>query len=240
MAGHTVTAYDRELDALVRAVAEMGGLARQMVIDSVDSLIVGDAARAHEVVSTGRRFGERRRRTEYDAVLTIARRSPVAVDLRDVIAAIRISGDLGRVASHAQSIANSAIRIGAAARVPRAILGLRHMKALAVDLLGDAIGAYARRDAEPARSVWMRDADLDSLEGSVVSDLLSQMVEDPRGISFCVHTLSAARAIERIGDHATNIAETVIYLVTGVSPPDERPRGRGPAAIDPEVDADAF
>ncbi len=240
MAGHTVTAYDRELDALGGAIVEMGDQARRMVVDGVEALIAGDLTRAHAVVATGRRLDERRRRLEYDAFLTIARRAPVAVDLRDVVAAIRISSDLGRVAGNAVSIANRAIKISSAARVPRAILGLRHMSALAVDLLGEAVDAYAKRDTERAHSVWARDADLDSLEGSVVSDLLSQMIEDPRGISFCAHTLSAARNIERIGDHATNISETVVYLVTGVTLRDERPRGRGPAHIDPVIDADAF
>jgi phosphate transport system protein len=114
------------------------------------------------------------------------------------------------------------------------------MSALAVELLGDALAAYSSRDAEPARHVWERDADLDSLEGSVAQDLVSQMIEDPRAIGFCAHTLSAARSVERIGDHATNIAETVIYLVTGVTVSDERPRGRGPASIEPLADADAF
>ncbi len=113
------------------------------------------------------------------------------------------------------------------------------MTALAVELLGESLRAYANRDEDPARRVWERDADLDSLEGSVAHDLVSQMVEDPRLISFCAHTLSVARNLERIGDHATNIAETVIYFVTGVTLPDERPRGRGPASIGPDADADA-
>ncbi len=240
MAGHTVTAYDRELDALGRAISEMGDAVRDLVIDSVDSLIAADVARAHEVVAAGRRHDEARRRIEYDAFLTIARRSPVAVDLREVVAAIRISGDLGRIANHAASIANRAIKMGAATRLPRASLGLRHMTALAVELLEGALAAYGNRDVEPARRVWERDADLDSLEGSVAHDLVSQMIEDPRSISFSAHTLSAARSLERVGDHATNIAETVIYLVTGVTPPDERPRGRGPASIEPFLDAEDF
>lgn len=240
MAGHTVKAYDRELDALGRGIAEMGDRARQIVVYAVDALISGDLAQAHQVVETGRRLDKQRRQIEYDAFLTIARRAPVAVDLREVVAATRISGDLGRIAGHAASIAKRAIKTGTAARVPRASLGLRHMSALAVELLGDALAAYASRDEEPARRVWERDADLDLLEGSVAHDLVSQMVEDPRAISFCAHTLSAARSLERIGDHATNIAETVVYLVTGVPLHDERPRGRGPANIDPVVDADIF
>ena len=192
--GHTVKAYDRELQALAGALGDMGGLARQMVVDALESIVAADVARALEVVAMGARLGELQRQIEYDAFLTIARRAPVALDLREVVAAIRISGDLGRVAAHAQDIAKRAVKIGAATRVPRAILGLRHMGALADELLKEALDAYAKRDAERARDIWVRDADLDSLEGSVFRDLLSQMIEDPRAISFCANTMSVSKA----------------------------------------------
>ncbi len=124
MTGHTVKSYDRELEALGRAIAEMGDRVSQIVVAAVDSMISGDTAQAHEVVAAGRRLDEQRRQIEYNAFLTIARRAPVAVDLREVVAAIRISGDLGRIASHAVSIANRAIKTGAATRIPRASLGV--------------------------------------------------------------------------------------------------------------------
>ncbi len=231
MADHTVKAYDRELDALAWAIVDTGGVARKMVVDAIASLAAADIGLAQDVAAAGLGFAESLRRVESEAVLTITRRAPVAVDLRDVVAAVRIAGDLRRVASHAEAIANHAVKMGSAVRVPRAIVGLRHMGALAVELLNGALAAYAERDATRAHSVWEHDADLDSLEGSVFRDLLSQMIEDPRAISFCAHVMTVSKAIEHIGDHATNIAETVMYLVTGASPPDERPRGRGTTDI---------
>jgi phosphate transport system protein len=233
VADHTVKAYDRELDALGRAIIEMGGVVRKMLVDSLDSLATADVGLAQEVVTTGLGFAKLRCRVESEAILTIARRAPVACDLRDVVAAIRIAGDLSRVAAHAQSIADHTVNLGSAVRIPLAILGHKHMSALAIDLMNEALDAYAERDADRARSVWERDADLDSLEGSVYGDLLSQMIDDPRAITFCAHMMSVTKHIERVGDHATNIAETVMYLVTGFAPADERPRGRGTASIEP-------
>ncbi len=238
MAGHTVKAYDRELDALGRAVLEMGGLATAMIDDAVASLKDGDVALALGVAADRTRMTALQHRVESAAVLTIARRSPVADDLRDVVAAIRVAGDLGRIASHAESIAGQTVKIGFAARVPRAMLGVKHMGALAIELVQEALAAYIERDVERARRVWERDADLDSLEGSVFGDLLSAMTGDPRAISFCARIMSVSKNFERIGDHATNIAEATIYLVTGVPVVDARPRGRDAASIDPAVFAD--
>ena len=240
MAGHTVKAYDRELDAIGRAIVEMGRLAVTMVGDAAASLAGADVDLALAVAATGERVAQMQHRVESEAVLTIVRRSPVAVDLRDVVAAIRIAGDLGRIAAHAEKIASQTVKIGFAPRVPRAIVGVRHMGALAIELVQSALDAYAERDAERARAVWERDADLDSLEGSVFGDLLSEMLADPRAISFCARIMTVSKNFERIGDHATNIAETTVYLVTGVAMTDERPRGRGTAAIDPVADADDF
>ena len=117
-------------------------------------------------------------------------------------------------------------RHGRKARVPQAIVGLRHMNEVATELLKDVLDAFAQRDVERARAVWERDVELDALEDSVFRDLLTHMMEDPRNISFCTHLLFCSKNIERIGDHATNIAETVFYLVSGSSLPTERPKGR--------------
>ena len=155
--------------------------------------------------------------------MTIARRQPMAVDLRELIGAIRVAGDLERVGDLAKNIAKRTIKIGAEPRVPRAIVGLRHMNEVATELMKDVLDAYAQRDAERAREVWERDVDLDALEDSVFRDLLTHMMEDPRNISFCAHLLFCSKNIERIGDHATNIAETVVYLVTGETMPSRAP-----------------
>ena len=225
MVDHIVRSYDKELDTLERRIAEMGGIAEKMVIDAMDALSQADVALANQVVATDPRLDALQREIEEMTVLTIARRAPVAVDLRELIGAIRIAGDLERVGDLAKNIAKRTVKIGAEARVPRAIIGLKHMNEVATELLKDVLDAYAQRDAERAREVWERDIDLDALEDSVFRDLLTHMMEEPRNISFCAHLLFCSKNIERIGDHATNIAETVVYLVTGEPMPSERPRG---------------
>jgi len=232
---HTVKSYDRELDTLARRIAEMGGIAEKMVVDAMDALSNADTVLAHQVVATDPRLDALQREIENLSVMTIARRQPVAVDLRELIGAIRIVGDLERVGDLAKNIAKRTIKIGAEARVPRAIVGLKHMNEVATELMKDVLDAYAQRDAERAREVWERDVDLDALEDSVFRDLLTHMMEDPRNISFCAHLLFCSKNIERIGDHATNIAETVIYLVTGQMMPTERPRGPQETDIDVEA-----
>ncbi len=132
----------------------------------------------------------------------------------------RPNGDL------AKNIAKRSVKIGVESRVPRAIIGIKHMNEFATELMKDVLDAYAQRDVERALDVWARDVDLDALEDSVFRDLLTHMMEDPRNITFCAHLLFCSKNIERIGDHATNIAETVVYLVTGSTLPTGRPHGR--------------
>ncbi len=235
MHDHTVKAYDRELDTLDRLIAEMGGIAEKMVVEAVDALASADTVLAHQVVSTDPRLDVLQREIENLAVLTIARRQPMAVDLRELIGAIRVAGDLERVGDLAKNIAKRTIKLGTESRVPRAIVGLKHMNEVATELMKDVLDAYAQRDEEQAREVWEREVDLDALEDAVFRDLLTHMMEDPRNISFCAHLLFCSKNIERIGDHATNIAETVIYLVTGEPMRSERPRGRQETDIDVEA-----
>ncbi len=226
MVDHTVKSYDKDLDTLERRIAEMGGIAEKMVVDAMDALSLADVTLAQQVVATDPRLDALQREIEELAVLTIARRQPMAVDLREIIGAIRVAGDLERVGDLAKNIARRSVKIGLEARVPRAIVGLKHMNEVATELMKDVLDAYAQRDVERARAVWERDAELDALEDSVFRDLLTHMMEDPRNISFCAHLLFCSKNIERIGDHATNIAETVFYLVTGSTLPAERPKGR--------------
>jgi phosphate transport system protein len=223
---HTVKAYDKELDMLGRQIAEMGGIAEKMLIDAMDALANTDITLAHQVVATDQRLDALQHEIEEQAILTIARRQPMAIDLREIIGAIRVAGNLERVGDLAKNIAKRSVKIGLEARVPRAIIGLKHMNDFATELMKDVLDAYAQRDVERARAVWERDMELDALEESVFRDLLTHMMEDPRNISLCAHLLFCSKNIERIGDHATNIAETVFYLVTGSTLPGERPKGR--------------
>ena len=161
---HTVRAYDKDLDLLERRIAEMGGLAEKMVIEAMDALAGADTALAHEVVSTDPQLDALQREVEEQAILTIARRQPVAIDLREIIGAIRVAGDLERVGDLAKNIAKRSLKIGMELRVPRAIVGIKHMNDFAMELMKDVLDAYAQRDVERALDVWERDADLDALE----------------------------------------------------------------------------
>ncbi len=227
MPEHIVSAYDKELEVLGRKIAEMGGIAEKMLADSMDALAGLDVDLARSVVATDPKLDILQREIEDAAILTIARRQPMARDLREIVAAIRVSGDLERIGDLAKNIAKRAVKVVTEPRLPRAIIGLKHMHELAATQLKDVLDAYAQRDIEQVQAVWERDSELDALEDSIFRDLLTFMMEDPRNISFCAHLLFCSKNIERVGDHSTNIAETVFYLVTGNTMPMERPKGHG-------------
>ena len=222
---HIVSAYDTELESLGRKIAEMGGIAEKMLSDAMDALSGLDTELAQQVVSSDARLDLLQRDIESASIMTIARRQPMAVDLREIVAAIRVSGDLERVGDLAKNIAKRAVLIANEQRVPRAVIGLRHMNELAANQLKDVLDAYAARDVERAQAVWTRDAELDALEDSIFRELITYMMEDPRNITPCTHLLFIAKNLERIGDHTTNIAETVHYTVTGEVLPESRPKG---------------
>ncbi len=223
---HTVKAFDAELDGLGQKIAEMGGIAEKMMSDAMDALSDLNSELARAVITTDMRLDALQREVEESATFTIARRQPMAVDLRQIIGAIRVAGDLERVGDLAKNIAKRTLRASGEMRLPRAVVGLRHMNDVAALQLKNVLDAYAQRDIEKARDVWSKDVELDALEDSIFRDLLTSMMEDPRNIGFCTSLLFVSKNIERIGDHATNIAETVFYLVTGSTLPAERPKGK--------------
>ena len=212
----------------VRRSPKMGGIAEKMIRDAMQSLSTFDAALARSVVNTDFQLDAMQRHAEEQAIQTICRRQPMACDLRAIIATIRISGDLERIGDLAKSIAKRVTNISPDLRMPRCIIRLRTMHELAAHLLKDGIDAYVQRDAELAHNVWTR-----NLEDAVFRDLLTFMMEDSRNISLCTHLLFCSKYIERIGDHATNIAEAVIYLVTGEIPPINRPKVRSSTSVSP-------
>ena len=225
MTEHIVKAYDAELDLIGAKIAEMGGIAEKMLSDAMDALANLDVALAQKVLGNDPRLDGLQREIEDQAVRTIARRQPMAVDLRELVASIHIAGDLERVGDLAKNIAKRAIKVADDARVPRAIIGLKHMAEIASLQLKEVLDAYAQRDIERAKAVWSRDAELDALEDAVFRDLLTFMMEDPRNISFCAHLLFCGKNLERVGDHATNIAENVHFMVSGAPLPVNRPKG---------------
>ncbi|WP_414475856.1 phosphate signaling complex protein PhoU [Microvirga sp. M2] len=237
MAEHIVSSYDNDLQALRRRITEMGGIAEKMLVDSISALVRHDTALAQTVIASDKRLDLLQREIEESAILTIARRQPLAVDLRETISAIRVSGDVERIGDLAKNIAKRALAIGGDFQPQKIVLGLQHMSDLVLGQLKDVLDAYAQQDTARALDVWKRDGAIDALYTSLFRELLTYMMEDPRNISFCTHLLFCAKNIERIGDHTTNIAETVHYLVTGETLAIERPKND--RSIDASTEAGA-
>jgi phosphate transport system protein len=162
---------------------------------------------------------------EEKAILTIARRQPMAVDLREIVGAMRVCNDLERIGDHAKHIGKRVVALDGDFNPQKLIHGVEHMAALVSALLKQVLDAYASRDLATALAVWNGDEEVDALCTSLFRELLTYMMEDPRNITFCMHFMFCAKDIERIGDHATNIAETVYYMIEGRPITDQRPKG---------------
>jgi phosphate transport system protein len=225
MTEHTVTSYEEELQLLDKKIALMGGLAEQQLGQSFEALARRDPRLAESVVKADRSIDMLQREIEERVVLIIARRQPMADDLRHVIAALRITSDLERIGDLSKNIAKRALAIAHESHPKPLITGFRHMVELALKQLKDVLDAYAERDAERALAVWRSDEQIDATYNSLFRELLTYMMEDPRNIGLSTHLLFGAKNIERVGDHTTNIAETVHYLVQGTAIADDRPKG---------------
>jgi phosphate transport system protein len=224
---HILKAFDTDLQDLRRRISEMGGIAEKMLVDGITALVRKDTALAQSVISADGRLDILQREVEEHAILMIARRQPLAVDLRETISVIRVSGDVERIGDLAKNIAKRALAISGQFQPQKAVAGLEHMSDLAMGQLKDVLDAYAERDDAKALDVWRRDGQIDALYTSLFRELLTYMMEDPRNISFCTHLLFVAKNVERIGDHTTNVAETIHYLVTGETLTLERPKNDG-------------
>jgi phosphate transport system protein len=212
---HIVSSFEDDLQSLSRAIAEMGGRAEQLVERSIQALLASNADLALEVIEADRRIDEMHRDIEDRAVLVIARRQPMAQDLRETVAAIRISSDIERIGDLGKNIAKRSVAIGGQTVSNNLRVGVDHLAELALQQVKKVLDAYATRDLAKAQDVLARDPEIDSIYNSLFRELLTYMIEDPRNITMCTHLLFCAKNIERIGDHATNIAETIHYLITG-------------------------
>jgi phosphate transport system protein len=221
---HIYSPFDEELKFLMRRISEMGGLAEQMVAESVRALVNSDAALAQKVISDDVVMDAMEREIGEKAVVTIAKRQPVASDLREIIGALRIASDLERVGDLGKSNCKRVVAVQATG-VPRKLArGLEHLSDLALAQLKEVLDVYTTRSAEKAKTIRDRDEEIDAIYTSLFRELLTYMMEDPRNITSCTHLLFCAKNIERIGDHATNIAETIYYMTTGAPPEGERPK----------------
>ncbi|MBK1622978.1 MULTISPECIES: phosphate signaling complex protein PhoU [Hyphomicrobiales] len=215
MSEHIVTSYDEELRELARSIAEMGGLVEQQLDDAVNALLSTNSQLAQDVILGDRQINQMHYQIEERAILVIAKRQPMAQDLRETVAAIRISHDLERVGDLGKNIAKRALAIEDQRMNHQLRRGVEHLASLGLRQLKDVLDAYGSRDVQKAISVWRSDDEIDAMYVSLFREMLTYMMEDPRNIGMCTHLLFCAKNIERIGDHATNIAETITYLVTG-------------------------
>jgi phosphate transport system protein len=222
---HTAKAFDVDLQDLTRKVAEMGGLAEKEVADAVAALTRRDQELAQRVVAADPTIDALQREIEEKAILTIARRQPMAVDLREVVCALRVSNDLERIGDLAKNISKRVMALDGEFHPQKLIRGVEHMGSLVSDQLKQVLDAFAGRNLAVAMAVWKGDEEIDSMCTSLFRELLTYMMEDPRNITFCIHLMFCAKNIERMGDHATNIAETVHYMVEGRPIADQRPKG---------------
>jgi phosphate transport system protein len=222
---HTTKAFDADLQDIKRRVAEMGGLAERQIADATRALVERDAELAEQVITTDPTIDAMQHEIEEKAVLTIARRQPMAVDLREIVGAMRVCNDLERIGDHAKHIGKRVVVLGADFHAQKLIRGVEHMAELVAALLKQVLDAYAGRDLAAALVVWNGDEEVDALCTALFRELLTYMMEDPRNITLCIHLMFCAKDIERMGDHATNIAETVYYMIEGRPITDQRPKG---------------
>ena len=221
---HIVKSYDEELERLNNIIVEMGGLAESQLAAATDAVVKRDSDLAASVIEGDNKVDQLERDLDNLAVRLLALRQPMARDLREIVAALKIASDLERICDYAANVAKRSIALAQSPPIQPAH-GLPRMARLALLLIKDVIDAYVERDAAKALVVWHRDEELDEMYSSLFREFLTYMMEDPRNIGPCTHLLFMAKNIERIGDHATNIAEDLYYMVYGTPLDQVRPKG---------------
>ena len=233
---HTVKSFDDELKQLDSMIAEMGGMAEANLAGAVDAMVRRDTESALVVKKADKKIDALEIEIDDHAVRILALRQPMADDLRAVIVALKTAAVIERIGDFAKNIAK---RTQALSQCPDlgAAKTIKRMAGMAQNMMTDVLDAYVTRDADKADEVRLRDEELDSLYTSLFRELLTYMMENPKNITASTHLMFAAKNIERIGDHATNIAENVHFLVHGQMPEEPRPKGDGSVYMtDPTAD----
>ncbi|RCK47671.1 PhoU family transcriptional regulator [Thalassospira profundimaris] len=221
---HIVSSFDEELTRLNNIISQMGGLAESQLISAIRAISKRDSELAEQVIVSDLRIDKLEQEVQDFAVRVLALRQPMADDLRQVVTALKLSNDLERIGDLAKNIAKRAQVLN---QIPpiRPVQVIPNMARLAQEIIKDVLDAYIENDAEKAQRVWARDQEVDDMYNSLFRELLTYMMEDPRNITASTHLLFIAKNIERIGDHATNIAETIYYRIKGEDlPVDGRPK----------------
>jgi phosphate transport system protein len=211
---HIVTAFDKELEQLNNTLIEMGGIAEAQISAAVAAVVKRDPSMAEKIVRDDDKVDDLNLEVDNTTTRLLALRQPMGADLRNVVAAIKIASDLERIADYAANIAKRAVPLSQAMPV-KPVHVIPRMARLAQHMIKDVLDAFLQRDAEKAYIVWLADDEVDEMYTSLFRELLTYMIEDPRSITPCTHLLFIAKNIERIGDHVTNIAETIWFLVHG-------------------------
>ena len=225
---HLVKSFDNDLKRLRSMLTQMGGIVENQMALAARAIMDGDAAAATRVVEEDPKVDALEREVEQFVIRMLALRQPVAGDLRRVVAALKITGELERIGDYAANVAKRSIVLGQFA-TPFSLAGLAHMATLVQEHLKTIIDAISENDPDKAVEVWRSDQIVDDMYNAIFRELITYMMEDPRNITPCTHLLFIAKNLERIGDHETNIAEMVDYAAKGEVLPDTRPKGNSAA-----------
>ncbi len=225
MTDHTTKAFDVDLREITGMVAEMGHNVEKQIADALDALGSRDADLAQRAITIDASIDVLQHQIEEKSVLTIARRQPMAIDLREIIGAVRIANDLERMGDLAKNIGKRVGPLSEDLHPANLMLGVERMGELVLGRIRQVLDSYANRELDLALSVWNGDEEINSACTSLFRELLTYMMEDPRNITYCLHLMFCAKNIERMGDHATNIAETVYYIIEGRAISEQRPKG---------------
>ena len=221
---HIASAFDRDLETIQALIMKMGGLVEDAILKAATSLETRDEELAEEVRDNDRAIDELEEQINEEAARIIAIRQPAAVDLRVILCVMKIAANLERIGDYAKNMAKRTTVLSQMAQIHGATASIRRMAKEVERMLKDVLDAFVQRDAATANAVIHRDEDVDQMYNALFREFLTFMMEDPRNITACMHLHFIAKNTERMGDHATNIAEQVIYLVTGEVPDDKRPK----------------
>ncbi|MGB7268211.1 MAG: phosphate signaling complex protein PhoU [Albidovulum sp.] len=228
---HIASAFDRDLETIQALVMKMGGMVETAIANAAKSLETFDEDLAEQVRKNDKAIDALEMKINEEAAQLIALRAPTASDLRMVLSVIKIASSLERVGDYAKNMAKRALVLGQLGPIAGAGGSLRRMSKAVAELLSDALDAYAGRQLDLAQDVRLRDRDIDQIYNALFREFLTHMLEDPRNITACMHLHFIAKNVERMGDHATAIAEQVVYLITGEIPEDTRPKAESVADL---------
>jgi phosphate transport system protein len=228
---HITSAFDRDLEAVQAQIMKMGGLVEAATLDCARALEDRDEDLARRIVAADAAIDALETAVNEETARLIALRGPIAGDLRTALTVLKIAGSLERMGDYAKNVAKRSTVLAQSPAIGETAGTVRRMSKLVEQMLKDALDAYVRRDAALAADVRQRDKDVDQIYNALFRILLTYMLEDPRSITNCMHLHFIAKNMERMGDHATSIAEQVIYLVTGELPDDARPKGDSTAFV---------